>query len=223
MFCPCNCNRPKFIPLTDFNVIYKYLQLFENTLLYDIHIVGKLLKIGEMNDFEFYKYIYDRELNRRSKLDESINIIIGVISLLVGFVSYFFSNDFFFKHIECNITLWILFSITVLFIALSILFLVKSYNNYLRGFNYPNIANLKKIREYQKITIPGYNQKVDKENIITFEDELINRLIRIADENTEINDKRAYDLYLSKTLIISTLIILFIISIILIIKNTQLC
>lgn len=176
-----------------------------------------------MDDFEFYKYIYDRELNRRSKLDESINVIIGIISLLIGFVSYFFSNEKFFKYIECNLILWLLFSITVLFIALSILFLVKSYNNYLRGFNYPNIAHLKKIREYQKITIPEYNQKAEEENKITFEDDLINRLIRIADENTEINDKRAYDLYLSKTLIISTLIILFIISIILITKNTQLC
>lgn len=176
-----------------------------------------------MNDFEFYKYIYDRELNRRAKLDDSINVIIGIISLLIGFISYFFSNDKYFKLIECNIILWIFLLIAIILIALSILFLVKSYNNYLRGFNYPNIAHLKKIRYFQTITIPNYNKEVDSENKIIFENDLIDRLIRIADENTEINDKRAFDLYLSKTFIISTLIILFIISIILITKNTQLC
>lgn len=176
-----------------------------------------------MNDFEFYKHIYDRELNRRSKLDESINVIVGIVSLLIGFISYFFSNEKYFKYIQCNIPLWILFLIIILFIAISILFLVKSYNNYLRGFNYPNISYLKSIREYQKVLLPNYNNTVDDEKKIIFEDELIDRLIRITDENTKINDIRAYDLYLSKTFIILTLIFLFIISLILIIKNTQLC
>lgn len=176
-----------------------------------------------MNDFEFYKYIYDRELNRRSKLDESINVIIGIISLLIGFISYFFSDEKYFKYIECNTPLWVLFSIAILCIAISIIFLVKSYNNYLRGFDYPNISYLKEIRKYQNKTIPEYNKKIEDKKKINFEEDLIDRLIRIADANTKINDTRAFDLYISKTFIISTLIILFIISIILITKNTQLC
>ncbi|WP_035645935.1 hypothetical protein [Flavobacterium sp. ASV13] len=176
-----------------------------------------------MNDFEFYKYIYDRELNRRSKLDDSINVLVGIISLLIGFISYFFSNDYLFKHLECNVLLGILFSLAICFIAMSILFLIKSYNNYLRGFNYPNISYLKSIRKYQKITIPDYNSLVEEEQKINFEDDLIDRLIRITDENTKINDTRSFDLYVSKTFIILTLVTLFFISTILIIKNTQLC
>ncbi|WP_177735111.1 hypothetical protein [Flavobacterium inviolabile] len=176
-----------------------------------------------MNHFEFYKYIYDRELNRRSKLDDSINPIVGIISLLIGFVSFIFSNKKYFKHIECNITLWIFFIISILLIGISIFFLIKSYNNYLRGFNYPNFAYLKQIREFQIITIPNYNEKVEENMKINFDDDLIERLIIITDENTKINDTRSYNLYLSKTFIILTLISLFIISIILITKNTQLC
>lgn len=176
-----------------------------------------------MEDIEFYRHIYDRELNRRSKLDESINVIIGTVSLLIGLISYFFSNEKYFKFIECDILIMIIFSITTICIALSILFLVKSYNNYLRGFNYPNISYLKSIRDFQKITIPNFNSKVDETERINFEDELICRLIRITDENTKINDSRSFDLYLSKTFIIITLIFVFLISIILITKNTQLC
>lgn len=176
-----------------------------------------------MNHFEFYKYIYDRELNRRSKLDDSINPIVGIISLLIGFISFLFSSENHFKHIECDITLWIFFIISIVFIALTIFFLIKSYNNYLGGFNYPNFAYLKQIREFETKTIPNYNEKVDENLKIKFEDDLTDRLIRITDENTKINDTRSYDLYLSKTFIILTLISLFIISIILITKNTQLC
>lgn len=176
-----------------------------------------------MDDLEFYRHIYDRELNRRSKLDESINVIIGTISLLIGIISYFFSNEKYFKFIECDTLLWIIISIATFCIALSILFLVKSYNNYLRGFNYPNIANLKSIRNYQKVTIPDFNSKEDTIDKINFEDDLIDRLIRITDENTKINDLRSTDLYYSKTFIIITLIFVFIISLILITKNTQLC
>ncbi|MGE8343374.1 MAG: hypothetical protein ACN6OI_20280 [Flavobacterium sp.] len=175
-----------------------------------------------MNDLEFYKYIYDRELNRRSKLDESINVIIGTISLLIGLISYFFSNDKF-KLIECDVFIWTIISAVACCIGLSISYLIKSYNNYLKGFDYPNISYLKSVREYQKIVIPNFNNTVSNSEKINFEDELIDRLIRITDENTKINDKRAYDLYISKTFIILTLIFTFIISIILITKNTQLC
>ncbi|WP_433815449.1 hypothetical protein [Flavobacterium johnsoniae] len=175
-----------------------------------------------MNDLEFYKYIYDRELNRRSKLDDSINVIIGTISLLIGLMSYFFSNDKF-KFIECDVFIWIIISVTTCCIGLSIIYLIKSYNNYLKGFNYPNISYLKSVRKYQKVEIPNFNNTVSESEKINFEDELINRLIRITDENTKINDKRSYDLYISKTFIILTLIFAFIISIILITKNTQLC
>ena len=176
-----------------------------------------------MNHFEFYKYIYDRELNRRSKIDDSINPIVGIIPFLIGYVSFIFSNEKYFKHIECNTTLWILFTISILLTGFSIFFLIKSYNNHLRGFNYPNFSYLQQIREYQIKTIPNYNIKVDYNLKINFDDELIERMINITDENTKINDKRSYDLYLSKTFIILTLISLFIISIILITKNTQIC
>lgn len=176
-----------------------------------------------MNHLEFYKYIYDRELNRRSKLDDSINPIVGIISLLIGYVSFIFSNENFFEYIECNTTLWVFFSISTLLTGFSIFFLIKSYNNHLRGFNYPNFSYLQQIREYQIKTIPNYNNKVNDNLKINFDDELIERMIIITDENTKINDKRSYDLYLSKTFIILTLISIFIISIILIAKNTQLC
>jgi len=52
---------------------------------------------------------------------------------------------------------------------------------------------------------------------------LTEKLISIADSNTTINDKRSKSLYLAKTFIILSLIIIFIITIFLLIKKTELC
>jgi len=176
-----------------------------------------------MNTFEFYKYIYDRELNRRSKLDESINPIVGIISLLVAYLSYFFTNKEYSIIIECNIIIWTFITLIISCVAISIVFLVKSYNNYLRGFDYPNIAYLKLIRTFETQTLPEYNSKVSTSEKIEFENDLIDRLVRIADENTKINDTRAYSMYVAKTFVIIALTFLFLTTIIIITKNSQLC
>lgn len=176
-----------------------------------------------MNTFEFYKYIYDRELNRRSKLDESINPIVGIISLLVAFLSYFFTYNEYYKIIECNLIIWVFIISIISCIAISIIFLVKSYNNYLRGFDYPNIAYLNLIRTYETKTLPEYNSKVNESEKIDFENDLIDRLVRIADENTKINDNRSYSMYIAKTFVIIALTLLFLTTIIIITKNSQLC
>jgi hypothetical protein len=186
-------------------------------------ISTKSSKNPVVQTFEFYKYIYDRELNRRGKLDDAINPIIGAISLFVALLSFFFTNKEYSRTIDCNVSIWVLISLVLLSVAISILFLVKSYNNYLIGFNYPNIAYLHSVRNFETIAIPEYNSKVDASKHIKFEDDLIDRMVAITDENIRINDRRAFSLYLAKTFIILAMAFLFITVLIIISKNTQLC
>ncbi|RSC92586.1 hypothetical protein [Tenacibaculum singaporense] len=176
-----------------------------------------------MNDLEFYKSIYDRELNRRKSLDDSISIPIGIISLLIGLVSFYYTSEEYKIIIDNSKIALILLGITFVLLTLSIVFLVKSYNNFLRGFSYPNISLLKEVRHFQKVAISDYNEKVSKEKQIDFEEELTNKLITIADRNTQINDMRAIYLYRAKTFIILSLTVIFITTIFLIIKKTELC
>ena len=176
-----------------------------------------------MNDLDFYKSIYDRELNRRKNLDDSITIPIGIISLLIGLISFFYTNADYKVIIMNDYKILSLFGLSILSMTMSIVFIIKSYNNFLRGFNYPNFAYLRQIRELQTKTIPNYNNKVTLEKKMSFESELIGRLITITDENTKINDRRSFDSYLAKTFIISTLTILFISTIFLLIQNSKLC
>ncbi|MCO7183892.1 hypothetical protein HER15_08095 [Tenacibaculum mesophilum] len=176
-----------------------------------------------MNDLGFYKSIYDRELNRRKSLDDSISIPTGIISLLIGLLSFYYTSEEYKIIVESNKTALILLGIIFVLLTLSIVFLVKSYNNFLRGFCYPNISLLEKVRHFQKVAIPDYNEQVSKEKQIDFEEELTNKLIAIADRNTQINDVRALYLYRAKTFIILSLAVIFITTIFLIIKKTELC
>ncbi|MBN4058021.1 hypothetical protein JYT34_01110, partial [Olleya sp. AH-315-K02] len=116
-----------------------------------------------MNDLDFYKSIYDRELNRRKDLDSSISIPIGILSLLIGLISFFYSNNEYKKIIDENLIVIFLLGISLLGMILSILFLIKSFNNFMRGFNYRNLSYLKNIRNYQTVEIPNYNSKVGDE------------------------------------------------------------
>ncbi|WP_330441848.1 hypothetical protein [Flavobacterium sp. C4GT6] len=158
-----------------------------------------------MNDLEFYKSIYDRELNRRTSLDDSVSNILTSISILIGVIWYFYSNVEYKSFIRDNNLILVLLGLAFLLLLFSMIFLIKSYNNFLRGFNYPNIAYLQEVRAYQTEGVVDYNKRVKANEQISFEEKLIDRLIRITDENTRINDRRAYDMYVSKTLMIISL------------------
>src|SRR5690554_4855897 len=129
-----------------------------------------------MNDLDFYKNIYDRELNRRKNLDDSITIPVGIISLLIGLISFFYTNADYKVIIMNDYFILSLFGLSILSMTMSIIFIIKSYNNFLRGFNYPNFAYLRQIRELQTKAIPNYNNKVGLEKQMSFESELIDRL-----------------------------------------------
>ncbi len=176
-----------------------------------------------MNDLEFYKSVYDRELNRRKSLDDSTSVPIGIISLLIGLISFYYTTAEYKIIIDNNRIALILLGITILLLTISIIFLVKSYNNFLRGFNYPNVSLLKEVRHFQKVEIPKFNKQVGKEKQIDFEEDLTEKLITIADRNTEINDSRSIYLYRAKTFIILSLATIFITTIFLIIKKSELC
>ncbi len=159
-----------------------------------------------MDSFQFYKSLYDRELNRRKDLDSSINLPITILTILVGANSYLLEKT---KCIQCsffklsdnvlNVVIFILFTIAVFF-------LVRSYNNLFKGFGYRNIGYSKEIRDFEIFGIPKYNSQVDESSKINFEIELIKKLTEIIDDHIQFNDRRSLDIYRAKTFIIILLV-----------------
>ncbi|MGE6397015.1 hypothetical protein [Chryseobacterium scophthalmum] len=159
-----------------------------------------------MEKFQFYKSLYDRELNRRKDLDASVNLPLTILGILITANTYLVKNLFPIQtifEIRFKHTLVILFFLIIIFV---ILYLTKSYNNFFNGFKYRNIGNYITLREYE-LSVEKYNIKPENsDRQIDFDKQVLEKLIQIAENHCTINDKRSYDLYIAKTGILFTII-----------------
>ena len=148
-----------------------------------------------MNSYELYKGLFEREQIRKKELDDSINIPIGLITLIVGLLSYI-NKDFIFSYKDFSSYISVIIFV-LLFIG--IYFLSKSYNNLFKGFNYVNLPHTKKLRNYE------IELEDNKEE--SFKLYLTNNFADISDINGKINKARLLDLYKVKTTLIISIVL----------------
>ncbi len=173
-----------------------------------------------MDSYEFYKSIFDRELNRRKDLDASISLPLTLLTIIVASNSYI-AKQTNFKLNNCNdIVGKVLFLLIFGVVLVTIFFLMRSFNNFFKGFAYRNLGLTSEIRKYEIEDVPRYNLLVKSEDdIINFEKKIIEKLTESTDNHIIINDKRSYDLYLSKTSSIIGIILTTINFLLIIIKS----
>jgi hypothetical protein len=160
-----------------------------------------------MDSYQFYKSIYDRELNRRKDLDAAINLPITILTILVAANSYLISKTDAIHQKSIILTSNIILTLIIISFLISSFFLTRSYNNLFKGFGYINLGLTKKIRKFEVIDIPKYNDQVEEKEKINFEKIIIDKLTHLTDDHIIFNDKRSLDLYRAKTFIIITLIL----------------
>jgi hypothetical protein len=172
-----------------------------------------------MEDYQFYKSKFDRELSRRNDLDNAINNPILGITIIFGLTSYILTNhNFLCWYIFDFIILGILI-LSVITILSSLVCVFISINNLFTGFNYPNFGSLKGYRKFQK-DLEEYNKSQENEsNRKDFETEIVEKIIDFADINTEINDKRALYLHYSRKYIVIAFILTFLNLVLITINN----
>lgn len=158
-----------------------------------------------MENYQFYKGVYDRELSRRKDLDADINLPLTILSVLFAANSYLikegnFDDKYWTAHIEFLLLTSVYISITI-----AILFLIKSYNNFFKGFAYKNLGLMTEVRKYEKLVVE-YNSKVF-ENKISFEEVVIDKIVSFTDDHIIFNDVRHRDIYKAKTSLVIAMII----------------
>jgi uncharacterized Tic20 family protein len=92
-----------------------------------------------MNRLEFYKDLFEKEEIRKTELNSTITIPIGVVSAIVTVFSYFlisFNYDCI-KVLSISFLILSFLGITALLIALC--YTIKSYNNFFSGYRYHKI------------------------------------------------------------------------------------
>ncbi|MDB5280248.1 MAG: Uncharacterized protein JWR61_5203 [Ferruginibacter sp.] len=160
-----------------------------------------------MDSYQFYKSLYDRELNRRKDLDAAINLPITILTILVAANSYLIGKEVTIQQKYIVVCSSILLTLLLVSFLVSIFYLIRSYNNLFKGFGYGNLGLTTEIRNFELIEIPKYNAQVDETKKLNFEAIIINKLTQYTDDHIVFNDKRSFDLHRAKTFIIITLVL----------------
>lgn len=161
-----------------------------------------------MNRLNFYIDWFYKEADRQTSLNESLNIPIGILTVVFGLLFFMFANFSF--SLEENVTIEMLFLLflvitSVLGVAV-ILYLFASYIGFFTGNGYKALPVPYKLnKQYKELEqyIEENKQLLDK-NITAdsiYEEQLMEMLSDYIDYNVETNDRKMSYLYRAKQLL----------------------
>lgn len=160
-----------------------------------------------MDKLELYKSFYDRENIRRDTLNNSVSIPIGILSGFIAAIVFLITKNAYYINLICTWIFIVLIAISIILIGISIIYLIKSFNNFVKGYNYMEIALLTDIDKYY-YELKEYNKKKTEKTETEFRQYLEKEFIKYADINAVINDKRSFDLYKSKQFLFLSIVII---------------
>ena len=163
-----------------------------------------------MTRFEFYIYIYYKELERKKSLSDSLTLPIGIITGLIAWLFYFFNT--YITKVESKVPMWtfVIYISALVALVVAIYFLTlsyfepkfkwkKYYFNITTAYNYYYIALA---NEYEK-----YYTKTNKEDDL--EKILIEDFINCAQYNTTLNERKTARLLKAKICMVGCLFLSF--------------
>ena len=171
-----------------------------------------------MNNLEFYLNWYNKEDERKISLENSLNIPIGIITIICILQFYLI------KEFDYGISLMFEKVILILFVSISFIatlittyYLLKSYHNIYKGFEYKGLPYPSQLLDYKdkltsyykeyKNNYPGID--VEKE----YEKYLLNKYVTFIDQNAYNNDFRSKSLHSSKRYLFCAIFSIFIASV----------
>lgn len=166
-----------------------------------------------MNKFEFFTQWYEREEERRISLESSLNIPIGILTLIYA-IQFYLIKEFYFE----GLTSWDAYffvGLVVLSIVSSILttyYLFKSYHNTFLGFEYKGLPYPTQLLTHEKKLVEYYGQHQAYYGGVTgtekFEEYLTLKFAELLDWNAFNNDTKSRYLHLSKRYIFISILML---------------
>ncbi len=155
-----------------------------------------------MESKEIYKEFYFFEINRKHELNNSVNIPVLILSIIVSIHFYLFSQ----QMNCCVLFIGKLLSLCSIIITVyTIFFLMRSFSNFNKNHHYREIPDMKSVYDYEIR---------NKENKEEFDNFLKEEFANCASHNFKINKQRTEDIAKSKKGIFFCLISTFIFSIV---------
>jgi hypothetical protein len=171
-----------------------------------------------MNKLDFLIDWYNREEARRTALETSLNIPIGILTVLFAIHFYLF-KEFEFQD-SSSLEIIVLAGFVLISIISGLIasfFLLKSYHNLFNGFKYTGLPYATELFRHEKELLSYYEEHKDyyteTDGKKEFDGYLISKLAEHIDRNAFNNDKKSEYLHSSKKYLfisILTVVIAFI-------------
>lgn len=163
-----------------------------------------------MNDTELYKLyekLYFHELEIRDKLIGRLQISLTVIAILLGFLAFMLRNKADVAGGTTASIFWILFIISIVLIAIAIIFFMLSWY----GSKYKLLPTASDTDKYKDKLFDHYKEYENSDELaMNFLHQYLFEYFRDwSSENTIINDKKSFYLYLTNLFVILSLIFSF--------------
>jgi hypothetical protein len=164
-----------------------------------------------MDNFELYKELYHKENERRQEVYNNLNIPIAIITAITTVTYYLITNfDYSFENF-LNIIFIILIILTFLGIVLSSFFLIKAFTNVKSRVEYTGLPYAQALYDWHKELVNhflkyGSNQQAADEYFKKF---ITENLVKHVDHNMYVNDRKMKNIWLSKGIIVITLLLTF--------------
>ncbi|MGL2967240.1 hypothetical protein [Flavobacterium sp. XGLA_31] len=172
-----------------------------------------------MDKFEFIKEWFYKEEERKDSLNNSLNIPIGILTAILAGI-YFLTSKYNYKNenIYLKYSFIVAIIVALVFWLFCIYYLVKSYNDFYKGYKYNGFPSANFIDvEYEnmKSYYDKYKKELGKEVTLDslVKNNVENILIKCVENNTFNNDKKSAYLHNSKIQILNCVLALFLSSI----------
>ncbi|EHO07749.1 MULTISPECIES: hypothetical protein [Myroides] len=146
----------------------------------------------------FYKDLHTRELTRKKELDDSLNMPITILSLLIALNGILIKE--YLSFISNNWVFYLFFT-GVLVICGAIFFLIKSMGSLFVNLDYNYFGYPNEILDFEN-KLNDYNKEVKKSERVNVENEFKKEFVRISTSNKKINDKRADNLHYCRSCLV---------------------
>tara|TARA_R110001583_G_scaffold177935_1_gene333586 strand:- start:276 stop:803 length:528 start_codon:yes stop_codon:yes gene_type:complete len=155
----------------------------------------------------FYEKIYFHEIDVRDKLEGRLKLPMTVFAVLIAMALFLFNDSIKEKTCELSFIFITIYTNACLIFILSVFFFIKSWY----GYTYKMIPNAIAIENYYQEIYESYLSQDENEAVAwtneAFEEYLLTTFRDYAAFNTVNNDKKSYNLYLSNTLMLISLLL----------------
>lgn len=166
-----------------------------------------------MNDFDFYLNWYNKEAERKTALENALNIPIGILSVTIG-ANFYLLVHYNFTNSSCllDILLGVMICVSFIFTCIATYFLFLSYHGIFKSYTDKGFPIASELRKHKKDLIEYYHREASSFPDISgeneFEEYVITKLTEYIDRNVRNNDKKSESLYLAKGHILRAIVFL---------------